>query len=169
MPRGIIAKIGVIIGCALAGLCLQLAIFGPLLPQWLVPNFSIMIAVFLGVFEPTIAGAFLAFSIGLIYDFASGDILGPWCGACVTVFGFLSQVARRMFVDTSVLAALLVFGGALFGFTVYLLLLRQLTIYWSDFSFQLIGCSVASAACSPMLYPIFKRYFKRQTGISRYL
>lgn len=163
------SKVGVVLGCAIAGLCAQLAVFGSILPLWFVPNFSIIIAVFLGVFEPTIVGAVLSFSIGLIYDFASGDILGPWSGACVTVFGFLSQLARRMFVDTSVLAALLVFCGALFGFTVYLLLLRQLTIYWSDFSFQLFGCAVASAICSPIIYPVFKRYFKRQTGISRYL
>lgn len=169
MAQGTFRKTGIILFTAIVTLCIQLSIFGNFFPKWFLPNFALILAVFLGVFEPTFVGALLAFCVGLIFDFASGDILGPWSGACVSVFGLLSQGARRLFVDTALLAGVLVFCASLFGFVVYLLLLRQLTIYWGDFSYQLFGSALASALCSPLIYPLFRRYFKRQIGVSRYL
>ncbi len=164
-----LGKIATILLLTLAAVFLQAAVFGTFLPRWMVPNLCLVIVVFLGIFEATFLGAVLAFFVGLSLDFSSGQLMGPWSGAFVTVFGLLSQVGRRLFVDSFLAMGFIVFTSSILGSVVYIFLLSQFKVSMSDiFSLTLFGSSLMSAASSPLVFRWLRRTIIKKTH-GRYL
>lgn len=142
-----------------ASLIVQEAVFGLVMPRWLVPNFVVLIALFLGLKDATISGAMLAFAFGLIADFVSAQAVGPLAGAAIAVFGIFSQIGRRLLVDNAVAAIVIAVGGCVFGNFVSVLLLEQFSVVYSmEFWKGIVGMSLITAAFSPVLFSILERF-----------
>lgn len=162
-------KAAVILGASLIAMFLQSAVFGTFFPRWLVPNLCLVIVVFLGMTETTPFGAFLAFCVGLLLDLSSGQLIGPWSGACTAVFGFLAQGGKRMFLDSGPTIGFMVFLSSIAGSLVYLFLLSQFRLTWNDlFSVVLFGTAFMTALVSPAVFTLLKRVLSKRQQ-SRYL
>ncbi len=158
-----------IVVVTLLAVFLQAAVFGTFFPRWMVPNLCLVVVVFLGIFETTILGAVLAFIVGLALDLSSGQLIGPWSGSFVTVFGVLTQFGRRLFVDSTVSIAIIVFAASVFGSIVYVFLLSQFRVSMGDiFSLTLFGSSCMAALSSPIVFGWLKRSMIKKTH-GRYL
>lgn len=162
-------KVFTIVLVTLLAVFLQAAVFGTFFPRWMVPNLCIVIVVFLGIFESTMLGAALAFMVGLALDLSSGQLVGPWSGASVTVFGLLAQFGRRLFVDSTIAIGIVVFVSCMVGSVVYLFLLSQFRVEFGDiFSLTMLGSSLMGALASPLVFSTLRRFLVKKSH-GRYL
>ena len=144
-------------------LFLQSAVFGTFLPRWMIPNLCMVLVVYLGIFEVSPLGAVLSFLVGLFVDFSSGQLIGPWSGAFSAVFGLLSQGGKGLFFDSIPTIILMAFLSSFVGSIVYLFLLYQFKISFSDvFSGVLFGSSFITALLSPLVFRGLHRMLVRK-------
>ena len=157
-------KIVTVLVAVMIGVFIQSSLLGAFLPKMLVPNFVLIVGVFLAFFESTVFGAFLAFLAGLTFDLYSGILLGPWAGSLAVVFGMLTLLSRRMFVDSPFTAFASVFISALAGNIVYLLLLTRFSPLGGDvFSLALIVNSFMTALVAPPCFSLLRRVYVRRS------
>lgn len=129
---------------------IQGALLGQIMHVSFIPNFLLIIVVYLAFFESSSLGAFLAFVAGLILDITSGVLLGPWATSFVVVFAVFSVLSQRIFVESFLAAFLSVFFASLMASGVCLSLF---------YGFQVIGpatlkISVMQGFVSGLLAPI---------------
>jgi rod shape-determining protein MreD len=141
---------------AFTSLLLQSTVLPETLPAYCVPNFMLMVIVFLGFFEVSIMGVFLSFTVGLVFDLFSGTLLGPWAGSFVFVYAVLAIFAQRLFVLSGATIVLSVFVAGLVTNLLYLGLLYQFQpIARSLFPLSMVT-SLVSAISAPVLFPLFR-------------
>ncbi len=147
---------------------LQGTLFGTFIPKTFIPNFALILVVFISFYENSVFGSFLAFLVGLEVDFFSSNVLGPWAGASVVVFGCFSMLSRRVFVESALTAMFAVFVSAVGANILYLMLLYRFKPQGSDiFSFQLLINSFVTALFGPLIFKWLRKvYIKRGHGLS---
>lgn len=130
------------------------------LPDYLIPNFLVIIIVYLAFYEPNSRGAFLAFWVGLIFDFSSGILLGPWAGAAVVIFGIFSALSQRIFVESVLAAFLAVLVSSLVADTVFLAMIKG----FLPGSTQVVSVSISRGLVSGLMAPLVLRAMCRSLG-----
>jgi len=85
-----------------------LRVFGGL--SLIVPNLLLVIVVYLGFYRINLAGLLASFGLGLLFDIASGGLLGPWSAAFVLVYCLVVTCSQRLFPDATL--AIVLIGGA---------------------------------------------------------
>jgi rod shape-determining protein MreD len=126
----------------------------------LIPQFVVIVVVFLAFYEISVVGAILAFGLGLLMDLAAGHSLGPWAGACVTVYGVFVLLSQRLFIDS---------GPGAVSVSAVSVALAQL-LYLSiepnhpELSWALWGGVVVSALCSGLCAPFVFAFLSRRLG-----
>ena len=124
-----------------------------LVPSWVMPSFLIIFVVYLAFYEATPLGAILAFALGLEFDLASGELIGPHAASMAVVFGFLSSITQRIFVDSVFAVFLAVFVSSMFSHLVYVILLFEFKPSKTLFDL-LIEFSLPEAFVTALLAPI---------------
>jgi rod shape-determining protein MreD len=136
------------------------------LPEYLVPQLVVLLVVFLAFYEASVAGSFLAFVLGLLLDLSSAEALGPWAGACVTVFGIFALLSQRLFIDSPLVAMVV---SALAVMSVECLFL-MIGVNSPEFSWFLARSvfwhSVVSALCAPVLFSLLGRRVRKMVSHS---
>ena len=88
-----------IVCCALQGSLLHIG-----LPVSLVPQLVVVLVVSLAFSEVSVFGCVMTFVLGLLMDFSSAMLVGPWAGALVVVYGVLAVLSHRLFIESGVAA-----------------------------------------------------------------
>ena len=91
----------------------------------IVPNLLLLVVGFFAFYEVSIFGSILAFGMGLVLDLSSGVLLGPWAAAFVSVYGMLSALSQRLFVESFLASFVALFFSSLLASFVYLVLMLQ--------------------------------------------
>lgn len=133
-------------------------------PSMVVPDLVCILVVFLSFYEPGLLGAFLAFLVGLQFDLASGVLLGPRAGSSVAVFGFLSSLSQRIFVESGTAMMFAVFISTIVNFAVYMILVvefrhTQEVVVSDFFRLSVLGEATLSALITPLIFLVLRRLF----------
>jgi rod shape-determining protein MreD len=131
------------------------------LSEYLVPQLVMLLVVFLAFYEPTVAGSVLAFALGLLLDFASADALGPWAGACVTVFGVFALLSQRLFIDSPVVAMVVSALAVISVESLFLVIgVRSPSLSWV-LAATTVSHALVTALFAPFLFASLGRYVRR--------
>lgn len=129
-------------------------------PGLVVPNFLLILLVFLAFYNGRPGDALLAFMLGLEQDLGSLSLLGPWAGAYIVVFAVLTLLSRRIFIESAWVVFLTVFTAALAADFLYLAMLALVydaaAVTAASFSTALWE-GLLSALFAPFLFPWLKR------------
>lgn len=138
-------------------LLLQGTVLRWFLPNWLVPNLMVVLVVFFAFRNPTPGGVVLAFLLGLVLDFSSGQLVGPWAGAFSVVFGLLASISQRIFIQAP-LAVGVTAGGASFlsGF-IYMVMTHEFKWVSATTFTDFLGEAVLTALTAPLLMRLFEK------------
>ncbi|NLF25230.1 MAG: rod shape-determining protein MreD [Deltaproteobacteria bacterium] len=144
-------------------------------PALIVPNFLLILLVFLAFYRGEPGDAVLAFLLGLEQDLGSLNLLGPWAGAYIVVFGVLALLSRRIFIESRLVIFVTVYAATLAADFLYLGMLALVyeaevvssaslsTALWEGF---------LSALFAPLLFPLLRRWLvgdrrEKQSRLSR--
>ncbi|MDC0358548.1 rod shape-determining protein MreD [Oligoflexia bacterium] len=155
---------------SLVGIFVQETLLSSILLPYLVPNFLLIIVVFLAYYEASAFGACLAFMVGLIYDVSSGVVLGPWAASFVLVFAVFCSLSQRVFLESYLAAFLAVFLSTMLCNGAYIALVGGFGVETSVmFSVSLIE-GVVSGLLAPFVLKAFKKLLlgKDLTSASAY-
>jgi len=98
---------------AVAAMLCQTTLFPALPGLPIVPDITLVLAVYLGVRHPTVGGAVGAFLLGYFLDTFSGTVLGVNAFALTAVYAGVRGVARHLWLERGFPAMAIVFFGAL--------------------------------------------------------
>jgi rod shape-determining protein MreD len=151
------------------GLILQGSVFPAFMPACLIPNFLLVLVVFLGFFEVSALGVILSFFIGLLFDLFSGTLIGPWAGSFVFVYALLAIFAQRLFIHSISTVMISVFIANLAATGLYLALLYQFQPIRSGLLSVSFIESFVSALVAPLLFGLCRVLFlsKVDKGVVR--
>jgi rod shape-determining protein MreD len=156
---GLLVIIGGLIATALQGVLLHLGI-----PPYLLPQLLVLLIVFLSFTEMSVFGSFLAFSLGLILDFSSTILIGPWAGAMVAAYGILALLSQRLFIDSPVVAIVTTFTAVVFVNLLYMALAYEYRPAEWAYVAQALGEAFVTALMAPLVFGFLKRRFKRRSA-----
>ncbi len=146
----------VIVGLvACIGLLLQSTVFHGLGLGWIVPDVLLVLSVYLGLNQHSVAGSAGAFGLGYLQDAASGSPSGLNACGMLVVFVLVYLTCRRLWVDNVVSKVVLVFLASLIKATVVVLLLAALVPMrggWSSVPGNLLTQAVFTAAVAPAVF-----------------
>ncbi len=140
---------------ACTGLLLQSTVFHDIAYASIVPDVLLVLCVYLGLNQHTVAGAVGAFALGYLQDAASGSPAGLNACGMVVVFVLVYLTCRRLWVDNVVSKVVLVFLASLIKATVVVFLLATLvTLHggWSSIPGSLLTQAVLSSAVAPAVF-----------------
>ena len=132
------------------------------LPPFLVPDFLVIIVVFLAFFELSVLGVTTVFLCGVVYDIASGVLLGPCAASFIVVFGIFAALSQRLFVESFFAAFFAVFFAALISDSVYLTLVDWVDVDASQFLHLSVMRALVSGFCAPFIIPLLKRLKRKR-------
>lgn len=132
---------------------------------FLVPNSTMILAVYLAFYEATPLGALLSFVFGLLRDAATTTILGPWAGTSVVAFTATILFAHRVFIQSGMNIAISVFAATAVGEIVYYGLRKGVDPLNFRPIHHLVLCAFLSAAIAPLLFSQLKRFFKKKVKL----
>lgn len=161
MARALIFCVFGLVAVLLQGILLR---FG--LPDALLPQFVLMIVIYLGFNEISVLGTFVAFVLGLFLDFSSALLLGPWSGALVTVYGIMAVLSSRLFIESPLVAAFISFLASVVASVIYMLLgYEYRTLAWQDLS-RIVGQALCTAVLAPVVLRLMARRLKKRSSPS---
>lgn len=145
----------IVLAAGLVAIFLQGSVLKPILPDFLVPNLILSLVVFLAFFDNSPFGALLVFLLGLEVDFyaVSPLLIGPSAGSLVLVYGVLSSLSQRIYVESG--PAVFVMSGlsAILHFMLYSVLIYE----FNDSATQHFSLSLANAFATGCATPfVFK-------------
>jgi len=147
----------------LLAIFLQGTVLRSLLPSAaVIPNFLVVLVIFLAFYETSVQGVWLAFLLGLELDLYGGVLLGPWAGAFAVTFCVFALLSQRIFVESGVAAFLVVFVASLFGHLIYLVMTFEFQMVRSGFiSISLTEALLNGLVALPVLV-LLRRLFRRK-------
>lgn len=156
MKRYVVLFFGALIAILVESLCVQY------LPAYAVPHLLVCLVVYLAFFELSIIGAFFAFFLGLLADFSSGIIVGPWAGALVATYGLISLISQRLFVHSALVMFTAAAAASLASDIFYWLLVLEIRSVNSGVFGILFGRALLTGLVAPLLQVILSRLEARR-------
>ena len=146
----------------LLAIFVQSTLLKAILPQMVIPNFLLILLVFLAFYETSLAGVITAFLLGLEFDLHGGILLGPWAGSFVAVYCALASLSQRIFVDSALAAfTVVLFSSFLSSFIFVVLVFEfqpvQLGLMYTAFIEALLNGFLA-----PPLMALLRKYMTRR-------
>lgn len=151
---------------------LQGTLLKQLFPIGFGPDLVLILVVFSAFFQASLRGALLAFALGLLVDLSSATIIGPRAGAYIFIFGFLSSLSQRLFIESSFAVIGSTLAASLVAQFVYVVMFFQFHTghslsLWSYFSWSTLSEAVFTAVVAPAIFWLLKgrwRKRKRKAG-----
>lgn len=128
----------------------------------IVPNLFLVLVAFLAFYEVSVFGAILVFILGLELDVASNVLLGPWAASLVAVYGILSSVSQRVFVESTLAIFLGVLCACILATFVYLVIVFQFQPRVGgllSYTLTLLVEALFSAILAPLIFGALKAFF----------
>jgi len=151
----------------LLGIFIQGTLIHSRFPDLIVPDFTVLIVLYLGLRCQNIKGLLGAFFLGLLFDFSSATYLGPHAAGCVVAFCVTGVIAKRVFAEKAFAIMSIAFWGCLFKSATYALLL---VVYVSSdlFSFNSLQRVVLEAVFTALIAPLVLGFFIPKQSTSRF-
>lgn len=130
----------------------QLGVPGALLPQLM-----LLVVVGAAFSGSSVRGVVSAFILGLLLDFSSALLVGPWAGAFVTVYAGLALVSQRLFLESGIVSAVVAFIAALVASTFFALLSPQSDLASWHHIVQILAQASVTAVCAPWFIALVAR------------
>lgn len=137
--------------------------------NFFVPHLLLMLTVLLAFIEPNPFGAIMCFLLGLLSDFSSVVLIGPWSAAFVIVFVIVSNFSQKLFYESGVTAFIVVFLSSLLASIVYLgleLQFKQIDSSVLSLSWSLLLEAFVTACIAPLLFPYVGSFLQTRTTSS---
>lgn len=138
------------------GVCVQW------LPAYAVPHLLVCVVVYLAFFDLSIAAAVFAFMLGLLADFSSGLIVGPWAGALVATYGLISLVSQRLFVHSGLVMFAAAAVASLASDIFYWLLVLEIRSANTSVLGVMFGRALLTGLVAPVLQVAISRFDARK-------
>lgn len=158
MKHAVVIGIVGLIAALLQGTLLYVGI-----PPYLLPQVVLILVIYLGFHEVSMVGVFTVFALGLLMDFASAVLVGPWAGAFVAVYGALAVASQRLFVESAIVMVVTGFVACLCADFIYLGLAYEYQPSGSSYLVDSLGQAFATALIAPPLMAILARVLFRRT------
>ena len=143
----------------LLGLLLQTTVFHSL-PVGLIPDFVLILCVYLGLHQHNVGGTAVAFLLGYFADNFSGNAVGLHAFAMSLVFVLVYLMSRRLWMDHWLANIAVVFVASLLKtFTVAVLLAFYLSVDypWSRLATHLWFDAFVAALFTPLVFVLLER------------
>ena len=160
----VVQKLIITIFLGLVALFIQGTALKFILPDHTVPDFCLILVVFLAFNEVSYTGALFSFLLGLIFDLSSGVVLGPWSAAFSATYSVLCVVSKRVFLDSIPAAFLVIFISCLLSNFVYTGLLYQFNSRGIDIVFNLQE-SFITALVAPLVLSFYQWLLIRKWSV----
>jgi len=147
-------------------LLLQTTVLHTLTGDRIIPDLALILCVFLGLHEHSVAGATGAFLLGYLLDSFSGSLVGLNAFAMTTVYTLVYLISRRLWMDNAVSSIAMVFLGTLVkGIAILSALAAYLTIERVSLGAVqvLLAEALLAAALTPLMFG-FIRWEQRVFG-----
>lgn len=161
----------IFVAFCIAGLALQsmasytVSVFAPM------PDFALILAVYLGL-KRRRAGTLLAvFLLGILVDFAGGQYLGPHAAGMVAAAFFAMQVSDRIFAEHPVTLMMVAAFSDAIKCVLQLVIMSSYVSgnYWSWNSFSdLVWESLLTGVCAPIVCALLNWAKNKGRGGSHY-
>ena len=110
----------------LIGVLLQSTLLRIVLPAALIPNFILILVVYVACYQGNPLGAVPSFLLGLEYDlFCSENLLGPYAASSVIVFCLISSFSTRLFLESFFTIFIAVAVSTVTNYLVYVVVVSQ--------------------------------------------
>ena len=158
MKHAVVIGIVGLIAALLQGTLLYIGI-----PPYLLPQVVLIVVIYLGFHEVSLVGVFTVFGLGLLMDFASAVLVGPWAGAYVAVYGALAVASQRLFVESAIVMVVTGFIACLCSDLIYLGLAYEYQPSGASYIVDSLGQALATALVAPVLMALLARVLYRRT------
>jgi len=152
----------------LLAILVQSALLKFLMPAGIVPDFHLLLTVFIACADPSSRGALLAFLLGLQSDLASGILLGPMAGTLVVIFMLVTLVTQNIFTETTLAAVFTVFVSTFLARFLFILLMNQFSLVAPFLTWGLLWTGILNAAITPIFFSWLKRFRQRDGDSYRF-
>ena len=134
------------------------------LPDMLIPQLLVIMVVALSFSEVNAFGCIMCFGIGLLLDFSSAVLLGPWAGSCVVVFGILALLSQRLFIDSGIAAMVITFCSVVAANVLFSLFGSEYPALTWEYPQKVLGQAIITAVLSPLILGLLTRRARRGNG-----
>jgi rod shape-determining protein MreD len=145
-----------VVAIALQGILGHLGLSDNLIPQLLVIGI-----VSLSFAEVNVFGCMMSFVMGLLLDFSSAILIGPWAGSFVVVYCALALLSRRLFIDSGVAAMVITFGSVVVTNVLSSLLGTEYPVLTWEYPQKVLGQALVTAVIAPFVLGILSRRARR--------
>jgi rod shape-determining protein MreD len=135
------------------------------LPEAAVPQLLVVVVVSLAFSEVNAFGGVMAFVLGLLLDFSSAVLVGPWAGAFVVVFGALALLSHRLFIESGVVAMVISGFAVIAANLLFSVLGAEYPIITWEYPQRIIGQAVVTALCAPVLLSVISRRSRKSARL----
>lgn len=129
-----------------------------------IPQLLVIVVVSLSFSEVNLFGCFMAFVLGLLLDFSSAVLVGPWAGSFVVVFCGLALLSQRLFIDSGMAAMVITFFSVVIANVLFSLLGAEYLVLTWEYPQKVIGQALATAFLSPLALAFLYRRARRRNG-----
>jgi rod shape-determining protein MreD len=148
-----------IVALAVQGILGHLGVSDNLIPQLLV-----ILVVSLSFAEANSFGCVLSFVMGLLLDFSSAILIGPWAGSFVVLFCALALLSRRLFIDSGVAAMVITFASVLVTNVLSSLLGTEYPVLTWEYPQKVVGQALVTALIAPLVLGVLSRRVRRNSS-----
>lgn len=145
-----------LVALALQGILGHLGLSDNLIPQLLV-----IVVVSLSFAEVNAFGCSMSFVMGLLLDFSSAILIGPWAGSFVVVYCALALLSRRLFIDSGVAAMVITFGAVVVTNVLSSLLGTEYPVLTWEYPQKVLGQAFVTALVAPLVMGVLSRRVRR--------
>ncbi len=167
MPTALVKRTALILLLGLVAVWVQGGVLRSIVSDnGIVPNLILILVVYLAFYEANPFGALLAFLLGFEFDLLSGVRLGPWAGSFVLLFGLLSCFAQRIFVESLLATAVVVFFSSLVVSLVYFLCTYELHPLSSSRGGYILIEALLTAVLAPIVFKLLRLIVRRREQVT---
>jgi rod shape-determining protein MreD len=148
-----------IIALALQGMLGHLGVPSPLVPQLV-----LILVVALSFSEVNSFGCLMSFGVGLLLDFSSAMLIGPWAGSCVVVFCVLAMLSQRLFIDSGIAAMVITFSSVVVANVLFSLFGSEYPAVTWEYPQRVFGQALVTAILAPVVLNFVVRRARRSSN-----
>ncbi len=136
------------------------------MPVAVVPQLIVVLIIALAFTEVSTFGCVMAFSLGLVMDFSSAVLVGPWAGALVLVFGTLAVLSQRLFIESGIAAMVITFLAVVGANILFSLFGTEYPSMTWEYPKQILGQAMVTALVAPFLLGKLTKRGRRHSSVA---
>jgi rod shape-determining protein MreD len=159
MAKGLVSLLYALVAIALQGVLGHLGLADRFIPQFLV-----IFVVYLSFAEANTFGCIMSFVVGLLLDFSSAVLVGPWAGSFVVIFCVLALLSRRLFIDSGLAAMVITFSSVVCANILFSLFGDEYPVLTWEYPQKVLGQALSTSLVAPIILGFLSRRWRRATG-----